>query len=80
MSCGFETGAAEKQIIRVIDSIQRGCGTSIEVAEYTGLSVKTASSYISQLKQDGLIVVTGQCKTGRRGHAFEVFQWAWGIA
>jgi predicted Rossmann fold nucleotide-binding protein DprA/Smf involved in DNA uptake len=59
----------DKQIVRVYDAVQGGARTSIDVAAETGLSIKTASAWLSELERGELIRRVGTVKypgCGRR--------------
>ena len=55
----------------VYDAIAQGCRTSNEAAEITGLSVKRCSSWLSYLKDCGLVKKTGTY-TRHSPHAWHV--------
>jgi predicted transcriptional regulator len=64
-----------KQIVRVLESVEQGAFTSDQVAAMTGLSVATASAWLSALCEDGLIKRTHRYALGRgpgrRFHRYE---------
>ena len=63
-----------KGIVRALEAVHAGAGTSEEVSEMTGLGLKTASAYLSDLTAAGCIRETGTTKPSkRRGHAFHVY-------
>jgi CRP-like cAMP-binding protein len=58
--------SALKQIMAVLQAVEQGCGTSYDVSEYTGLSLKAASAWLTVLVNDGYVRVVGR-KKGERG-------------
>jgi len=59
-----------KQISRVLDAIQAmGMGTSLDVEAATGIQANKCSSYLSRLRSEGLVSVTGKVRRSDRGGA-----------
>lgn len=70
--------SSPKQIVQVLDAIQNGIGTSSEIGEFLGKSVRHVSSYLTILSRDGFIQWTGRTMmkvpggTGRACRVYEV--------
>lgn len=56
-----------KQIVSILDAIDAGASTSVEIAAHTDLRVSTVAAWLCQLKADGLIEQTGQRRYSERG-------------
>lgn len=62
-----------KQILQVLEAYRNGCGTTAEVAEYTGLPKAHCSAYTSDLVYMGLIEKTGAIWNGKQGYPPNVY-------
>lgn len=56
------TDEREKQYVVVWDAVRAGCETSREIADETGMPLKTVSAWLSELERDGAIVRIGWTK------------------
>lgn len=60
----------QKQIVRVLTSIEQGCRTSREIADATKLPRPNVSAYLSELKRLRLIRAVGKIKFNISGRLF----------
>jgi predicted ArsR family transcriptional regulator len=63
-----------KQITRVLEEMKNGPATSRDISDETGLSVKHTSAYLSELREAGLVEITGLSQTGLRGRPSNVYE------
>lgn len=63
-------------IIRVFDAAKRGCNTTRDIADVTGMSIEISAAWVSKLLSYGALVRTGrrvkQPGRGRPAQCFEV--------
>lgn len=62
--------------IVVLDAIEKGAETSAEVSDDTGLSIPTASAYLTRLCQDGAIVARGWFYPGHKDKRARMIRYA----
>ena len=62
-----------KQSVQVLDAIAAGCLTSRQIADRTGLGVKTVSAWLSELAQIGAIRDTGFLHFNDRGRPSHIY-------
>lgn len=66
--------STEKQMIQIWEAIRRGGGTSVEIAEMTGLSVAHVCNYLPDLIACGLVRFTGYVKRSDYGRALKCYE------